>query len=315
MNNRILTLIGGIAAGGALVYLLTKPAAAPEAAANSAPTAVASSSAVTPADQKAKPAEGPAAKPKAAPTSAWAKLSAKFGEDKTKLSKKISSDLGDVIDEGMELANAMAKNTGAASPAEAASKEALKNLVPQLGLDETQQQKAGDLIQGAVKDRMDAVTQLASAMRAEPEQMMEMFLAGDALSRGEITQGEYDQMTQPTRTMLENIGGFVMGRPGAGPGSQLLGDEAFTKELNGILTPDQQVKLTEISSQWTEQAQTRGGARGGIPFQSGQIPVMDLEKLDQTVTSVKKMAGAARIMIDAMQGLKQANPDATKTTP
>lgn len=311
-----MTLIGGIAAGGTLVYFLTKPAAAPEAAANSAPTAVASSSAAAPGEQKAKPAEGPVAKPTAAPTSAWAKLSAKFGEEKTKLSKKISSDLGDVIDEGMELANAMAKNTGAATPAEAASKEALKNLSPQLGLDETQQQKAGALIQGAVKERMDAVTQLASAMRAEPEQMMEMFLAGDALSRGEITQGEYDQMTQPTRTMLENIGGFVMGRPGSGPGNQLLGDEAFTKELNGILTPDQQVKLTEISTQWTEQAQTRrGGTRGGIPFQNGQIPVMDLEKLDQSVTSVKKMAGAARIMIDAMQGLKQANPDATKTTP
>jgi hypothetical protein len=314
MNNRILTLVGGIAAGGALVYFFTKPSADKEVAVNQVPVAVAGAAADT-AQAKVKDAPAPVAKPTAAPSGAWAKLSEKFGVEKTKLSKKISSDLGDVIDEGMELANAMAKNSGAATPAEAASKEALKNLVPQLGLDEAQQKKAGELIQGAVKERMDAVTQLAAAMRSEPEQMMEMFLAGDALSRGEMTQAEYDQTTQPTRTMLENISGFVMGRPGPGQGAQLLGDEAFTKELNGILTADQQVKLTELSTQWTEQAQARSGSRAGLPFQNGQIPVMDLEKLDQSVTSVKKMAGAARIMIDAMQGLKQANPDATKTVP
>ncbi len=314
MNNRILTLVGGIAAGGALVYFITKPAPAPDASTNPVAVATSTSSAAVPGETKTKPAAAPVAKP-AAPSGAWAKLSEKFGVEKTKLSKKISSDLGDVIDEGMELANAMAKSTGAATPAEAASKEALKNLTPQLGLDETQQQKAGELIKGAINQRMEAVTQLASAMRSDPEQMMEMFLAGDALSRGEMTQVEYDQTTGPTRTMLENIGGFVMGRPGAGQGAQLLGDEAFTKELNGILTPDQQAKLAEVSSQWTEQAQAQGGKRPQMPFQNGQIPVMDLEKLDQSVSSVKKMAGAARIMMDAMQGLKQANPDALKDNP
>ena len=312
MNNRLLTLIGGIAAGGALVYFITKqpPAAAPEAE-TQVPAVASAAKEETSASKSTKPAAtAPAAKTPPASGGAWARLAEKFGAEKTKLSKKISADLGDVIDSGMELANTMAKNSGAATPEEAASKEALKNLVPQLGLDEAQQEKAAALIQGAVKERMEAVSQLASAMRSEPEQMMEMFLAGDALARKEITQEEYDTMTQPTRTMLENLGGFVMGRPGAGPGSQLLGDEAFTNNLNGILTPEQQGKLTELSTQWTQQAQTRStSGRGRMPFQNGNIPVMELEKLDQSVGSVKKMADAAKLMIDAMQGLKQANPN------
>jgi len=310
MNNRILFLIGGLAAGGAMVYFLPRPAAETSKAAGPAPAMAAATPSNTTTEGGAKPAAAtPVAKSAGAATGAWAKLAEKYGAEKAKKAQKISADLGDVIDEGMELANVMAKSTGAATPAEAASKEALKNLAPQLGLDETQQEKASALIASAINDRMGAVTQLASAMRSDPEPMMEMFLAGDALSSGEMSQAEYDQITQPTRTMLANMGGFVLGRPGAN--GQLLGDEAFTSQMNGILTPDQQVKLTELTSQWTEQAATRGGGRdgGGLPFQNGQIPVMDLAKLDQSVGSVKKLAGAARIMMDAMQGLKDANPN------
>ena len=309
MNNRILFLLGGLVAGGAVVFFLPRPAGESSATAKSAPVVASPTPSSTVAGDKPV-ASTSVAKQGVAATGAWAKLSEKYGVEKAKHAQKISADLGDVIDEGMELANAMAKNTGAASPAEAASKEALKNLVPQLGLDEAQQEKASALITSAINDRMGAVTQLASAMRSDPEPMMEMFLAGDALSREEMTQAEYDQITQPTRTMLANMGGFVMGRPGAN--GQLLGDEAFTAQINDILTADQQTKLTELTSQWTQQAQAGAAGRngGGLPFQNGQIPIMDLAKLDQSVGSVKKLAGAARIMVDAMQGLKDANPNA-----
>ena len=291
-----------------MVFFLPRPAGESSAMAKSAPVVASPTPSTTVAGDKPV-ASTPVAKQGVAATGAWAKLSEKYGVEKAKHAQKISADLGDVIDEGMELANAMAKNTGAASPAEAASKEALKNLVPQLGLDEAQQEKASALITSAINDRMGAVTQLASAMRSDPEPMMEMFLAGDALSREEMTQAEYDQITQPTRTMLANMGGFVMGRPGAN--GQLLGDEAFTTQINDILTADQQTKLTELTSQWTQQAQAGEDGRngGGLPFQNGQIPILDLAKLDQSVGSVKKLAGAARIMVDAMQGLKDANPN------
>lgn len=250
------------------------------------------------------------AKPAAAPGGAWAKLAEKYGAEKTAAAKKIAADMGDLVNEGMELAKVAAANSGAATIAEAAGKEAVKGLATQLGLDEAQQQKVASLAEASVNEKMGVVSELASAMQSDPEPMMELFLAGDALSRKEITQEQYDQITQPTRTMLQNIGGLVMGRPGGGgPGSQMLRDDQFTKQLSAILTPEQQAKLTELTTQATQPAQTGAGRGlgGGLAFANGTVPVMELEKLGQSVDSVKKLAGAARQMMDAMKGLKDAN--------
>lgn len=95
---------------------------------------------------------------------------------------------------------------------------------------------------------MTAVTDLTSAMSTEPEQVMEMLLAGDALARKEISQEEYDQITQPTRAMLQSLAGFVAGRSGSGGAAHYLMDAETTAELNAILTPEQQTKLAEMTA-------------------------------------------------------------------
>ena len=107
-----------------MVYFLPRPAGEASVTAKQAPLMAAPTPTTSVASDKPASAT-PVAKPAAA-TGAWAKLAEKYGAEKAKKAQKISADLGDVIDEGMELANAMAKSTGAATPAEAASKEALK---------------------------------------------------------------------------------------------------------------------------------------------------------------------------------------------
>jgi len=132
-------------------------------------------------------------------------------------------------------------------------------------------------------------------------------VAGDALARKEITQQEYDQMTMQTRTMLQNMSGFVGGR-GAGGASQMLADPETMSQINAILTPEQQTKLADLTAKITENMQARADAqnRGGIPFQPGQIPVMELDRLDQSVAAMQQMTAAARQMMEAMRGLKDA---------
>ena len=314
MNKNVLTLAVGVLAGGALVYFLPRGASAPtpESAPAVAPEMVSAPKAPAANKKSETPtAPAPTTEKKPAAGGAWARLTEKFGAEKAALSKKITSELADVIDQGMALADLGAKNSGAGSVAEAASKEAMRNLATQLGLTEDQQQKASALIQSAVSDRMSAVTDLASAMRNEPEQMMELLLAGDALARKEITQEEYDEVTKPTRTMLQNLGSFVMGRPGAGPASQLLGDEAFTSQMNALLSPDQQAKLTELTSQWNQQAQNRSGRNfgAGMLLQNGNIPVMELAKVDESLASVKLVTGGLQLLMKGMKGLKDANPN------
>ena len=56
------------------------------------------------------------------------------------------------------------------------------------------------------------------------------------------------------------------------------------------------------------QARADAQNRSGAPFQPGQIPIMELDRLDQSVGAVKQMADAAKQMMEAMKGLKDANP-------
>ncbi len=321
MNPKTLLLAAGILAGAAVVYLAANRAKKADDPAASKPAATlsggstpvlnprpAKDSAPAPIRREASPRSAiPGA---ASPLGPWARLAEKYGPERTAHSGKITADLAEVIEVGMDLADAGARNSGSASIAEAAAKGTLRRMTTQLGLTEDQQEEASGLIGSAVAERMSAVTELATAMRSEPEHMMELLLAGDALSRNEIPQDEYDKVTLETRTMLQNLGGFAMGGPGAAGGAQLLGNEEVARKLNAILTPEQQAKLAEITAKATEQAQARQARAGntGMPFQNGQIPVMDLERMDQSVTSVKKMEEAARLMMEAMKDFKEANP-------
>jgi hypothetical protein len=244
----------------------------------------------------------------APPVSAWARLAEKYGPEKMALSSKITSNLTSVINDGIELANIAARNSGSSSIAEAASKEILRNAAGRLALTEDQQAQAGGVIQSAVNRRLLAVSDLTHAMSTEPTQIMEMLLAGDALARGQLSQADYDNITLPTREMLQNMSSFIIGQPGAGGASQLLMDAETAAQLNAILTPEQQVKLAEMTATVQQQVLAREAARArsNSPFQIGQIPVMELGQLDQTIGSVQQMAQAARLMMDAMQGLKEA---------
>lgn len=320
MNQKVFILLAGILAGAGAVYFLTQgqnnsnqPQAAPSAV--TAPETPASTPAphaqpsTSPAPAVKEAPVQPATAKAAAPVSAWARLSEKYGAEKTALSSKITSNLTSVINQGIELANTAARNSGAASVAESAARDLVRGASKELALTDEQKEKATTVMQAAVTKRMNAINELTTAMSSEPEQMMELFLAGDALARKEITQDEYDRLTQPTRTMLQNLSGFVAGKPTAGNEAQVFGDPETTAQLNAILTPEQQTKLAEMTTKWAQQVQARhdSQANSGAPFQFGQIPVMQLDQLDQSVASLRQMTEAARMMMDAMKGLKEAN--------
>ncbi len=324
MKSQVLFLVLGVTAGSLAVYLSNRSTpTAPEAEA-ATPAKVAAAAA-----KEAKPAAGgPTKKADAvvattapAPTGAWAKLSERFGQEKTAKSEKIAKNVAGIIDKGMEMASEMAKSSGADNVGAMAGKRAVEQLTSRLGLDPTQQASAATIIEKNVNDRMKTVQDLATAMRNEPEQMMEMVLAGDALARKEITQSEYDELTKPTRTMLQGVSQYVMG--GFTPGNNLSTDSALTQELGALLTPEQQAKFAEMTTEWEAQAAdnkagegeaggggTRGGGRRGpaqmMAFLNGNLPVMELDKMEQTVSSVSQMANAASIMMQAADQLRKA---------
>lgn len=253
------------------------------------------------------------AAPVPTPNSAWAKLAEKYGPEKTALSSRITSNLTSVIKDGMELANMAATNSGASSLAEAASRNLVRGGATRLGLTEEQQRQATVILEPVIGKRVQAVTDLMQTMGSEPEPVMELMLAGDALARNQITQAEYDRVTASTRAMLQQVGDFVTGRAGGAGGSQVLLDPEVTAQLSAILTPEQQAKLVDMVAATAEKAQTRMARPGtitGNSFQPGQLPVMELDRLDQTVSSFRQMTEAGRMMLEAMKGLREANAKA-----
>jgi len=49
-----------------------------------------------------------------------------------------------------------------------------------------------------------------------------------------------------------------------------------------------------------------------MPFQNGNLPVMELEKLDQTMLSAQKLTTGLRAMMEGFQGMKELNPQPEK---
>jgi hypothetical protein len=248
------------------------------------------------------PSSDKSSKPR--PESAWAKLTEKYGDSRTKLSKKVTADMAKVMGEAMELADMGAELAGGKSAKEMTSKQAVDALASRLGLTDEQKAKATEVVQKRVAERMDAMKELSTAMGDDPGPMMETILAGDAFSRGEITEDEYNTASQDTLALLRNVSGFGFGGPGGG-GSQL-GDPVLAEQLQTVLTPEQQTQLAEIVKQAQEKAAQGGSSK--IPFQNGNLPAMDLEKLADSMQSAQKLTTGIRAMMEGFKGLQQLNP-------
>lgn len=232
---------------------------------------------------------------------AWAKLTEKYGDGRTKLSKKISQDMAGLMKDAMQLADMGAGLAGASSAKDLAVKQASDSLASRLGLSEEQKTKASAIVEQRVGERMDAVNELAAALEADPSGMMETILAGDALKRGEITQEEYDTISNETLAVMRNVSGFAF----SGRGGNDLSDPLLAEQLQGILTPEQQQQLAGIVQKASE-AQTKNPQQ--LPFQNGNLPAMELEKLDQTMASAQKLTTGLKAMMEGLQGMKDLAP-------
>jgi hypothetical protein len=232
---------------------------------------------------------------------AWEQLTKKYGDGRTKLSKKITQDMAGLITDAMEIADMAAAFSGASSAKDLAIKQTTAAIAARLNLSEEQKIKAADIIEARVAERMDAIKELSATLESDPTAMMETILAGDAMKRGEITQEEYDAISGNTLSTMRNISGFAF----SGRGGNDLSDPLLAEQLNPILTPEQQQQLGDISKNATaSQPQTNPQ----MPFQNGNLPAMELEKLDQTMGNAQKFTTGIKSVMEGMKGMKDLAP-------
>lgn len=222
-----------------------------------------------------------------------------YGEARTNLSKFVAGNVLDLMETVIEMGE-MA-TTGSLAGAFGGQRGGLqmglgRDLTQNLDLTDDQQTKAQELFKEFQKRELDRAKTTVETLRKDPEAMMRLMLAGDAYARGEITEEAYKAIQASNQADLEGImnpldeRNFRGGRP--------LSDEAFRSGMLEMLEPDQaQTFQSSIASNPQQNA-------GSI----SELPAMELEKLDQTITSVKTVTAGVRQMMEGMGGLQDLGP-------
>lgn len=230
-----------------------------------------------------------------------AALTEKYGDGRTKLSKKIALDMAGLMKDALELADLGAAMGGSASAKDLAIKQTTDALATRLKLTEEQKAEVKGIVEKRIENRIAAANDLAAALEKDPSAMMETILAGDAFKRGEITQEEYDATSKETLDSMKQVSGLAL----SGRGGSDLSDAVLADQLGPILNPDQQQQLGGIVDKAAE-APTNNTAQ--MPLQNGNLPAMELEKLDQAVVNAKKFTTGLKSVMEGVQGMKELTP-------
>jgi hypothetical protein len=239
---------------------------------------------------------GPGATPETRrprPAPAYPELIAEYGEVRTKLSRQIAGNVVTLLDDVMAIGELAASGTGGFG--QRGGLMALGGLGRELALNDEQRAKAEELLADFQKRQLEKSKSAIENLRRNPESLMRMMLASDAFSRGEITEDQYKALQTSSQADLMGImnpldrQNFQGGRP--------LADESFRQGMLEVLDP--------------QQAETFNAAAGKIPATQGadpgniaNLPPMDLEKLDKTITSAQTMTRGIQQMMEGLGGLK-----------
>jgi RNA polymerase sigma factor (sigma-70 family) len=262
---------------------------------NTAPSSSASS--FTPVESAA--ARGDRAKPR--DPAANPDFIAKYGEARTNLSKHIATNLISLLEDAVSMGEMAV--SGQMGNAFGGPRNGLRmglggRLNDDLKLTDEQQEKAGEIYKEYQKRELAKSKESIEKLKKDPQALMQLMLASDAHSRGEIPQDEYDQIqasiADDLKTTINPLDreNFRGGQP--------MKDTAFTSEFQAILDPDQSATFAAAA---TEQ-QSKAAEDRSI----NNLPSMELEKMDQTVTSAKKLTTGLKSMMEGMGGLQDLGP-------
>jgi RNA polymerase sigma factor (sigma-70 family) len=229
-------------------------------------------------------------------------LAEKYGESRTNLSKHITGNVISLLEDTVEMGEmATTGALGGAFGGRNGFRMGLGRVGNDLKLTDEQQEKASAIYAEFQKRELAKSKEAIDRLKKDPTSLMQLMLASDAFARGEITEDEYKRLQTASG---EDLGGvlspldernFRGGRP--------LRDEAFLTEFKGILDPTQTETLQASLAEQAPKGETAAN-EGSIT----NLPTMELEKLDTTIESVKKLTTGVKTMMEGMGGLQDLGP-------
>lgn len=231
---------------------------------------------------------------------------AKYGEARTNLSKHVAGNVISLLEDAVEMGEMASSGAigNAFGGPRAGVRMGLGRIGNELELTEEQQDKAGELYKEFQKREIERSKETIDRLKKDPTALMQLMLASDAYSRGEITEDQYKELQNSSGEDLKGVlnpldrENFRGGQP--------LKDEAFRSSFQALLDPTQSEKLQTSLDEQAAKAAEPGAVAD--PGNISNLPAMELEKLDETVVSAKKLTGGLKQMMEGMGGLQDLGP-------
>lgn len=232
-------------------------------------------------------------------------LVAKYGESRTNLSKHASTNVVGILEDAVQMGEMMTSGQGGGFGRGMGM--VLGRLNGELQLTPEQNEKASGIFKEYQRRQIEKQKAAIERLQKDPTPLMKLMLASDASARGELDDEAYKSAQAEAGADLSDVIN-PLDRKNFGGGSPLR-DESFVSDFRGILDPSQSEKLDASIAQRQTEAQTDpttvpGVAEGNI----AGLPKMELEKLDQSIESARKVTTGIKSMMDGMSGLKDVIP-------
>lgn len=288
--------------GAGAIVIATKDhkgdtAANPSSAAASSRPAAGSGSAASPTDEAAEKSKLRKDREKARD----AEFVSQYGESRTNLSRKIVGDVVGLLEDAVAMGE-MATSGQATGPFGGPGqglRRGLGGTFDKLNLTDEQKDKASAAYTEFQKRQLEKTKGTIESLKKDPDSLMRLFLTSDAYKRGEVSDSQFKQYQKDNAADLEKVinpldrKNFQGGQP--------LRDPAFQTEMAGILDPNQTETFQAAVTEDTSKAATND-------TDISNLPVMPLEKLDETVTAAHKMTTGLKTMMEGMGGLQDLGP-------
>jgi RNA polymerase sigma factor (sigma-70 family) len=283
-------------AGAGAVALINSNSSDPAAPATASDTRAPGSASRTPFGE---PTADAPARPR--PRDPATELAAQYGDSRTNLSKHVASTVISLLEDAIEMGEMATTGelAGALGGPRGAMQAGLGGVLRDLNLSEEQRKQAESAYAEFQKRELERTRSAVDNLRKNPESLMRVMLASDAFVRGELSEDQYKAIQTSAQEDLEGVlnpldrRNFQGGRP--------LNDETFRQEMLGVLDPSQAESFqSAVDARAARETPTTGSI--------AEMPAMDLEQLDKTITSAKTVTAGVRQMMEGLGGLQDLGP-------